>query len=148
MNPTFTTKQLKIKVTSNIKFKVSLNSDLIVRSKTEFCFWFHNILFRNYKQSSGVIMKSDIVNTFRLFDQFAVELMLKNFGYSELGYNESLVIINPFQLKFCFFPIRCGQHVLNIVHFQILYANNCFKIKIFQKISIKEPNFISKEQNF
>jgi hypothetical protein len=39
-------------------------------------------------------MKSDIVNTFRLFDWFAVELMLKKFGYSELGYNESLVIIN------------------------------------------------------
>ncbi len=37
-----------------------------------------------------------IVNTFRLFGWFAVELMLKNSGYNELGYSESLVIMNAF----------------------------------------------------
>ncbi len=41
-------------------------------------------------------MKSDIVNTFRLFGWLAVELMLKNLGYSELGYTESRVIMNAF----------------------------------------------------
>jgi hypothetical protein len=42
------------------------------------------------------IMKSDIVNTFRLFEWRAVELMLKNSGYSELECSESLVIMNAF----------------------------------------------------
>ncbi len=33
-----------------------------------------------------------IVNTFRIFGWLAVELMLKNSGYSELGYYEYLII--------------------------------------------------------
>jgi hypothetical protein len=41
------------------------------------------------------IVKSDIVNTFKLFGWFAVELILKNSGYSELRY-EFLVIMNAF----------------------------------------------------
>jgi hypothetical protein len=38
----------------------------------------------------------DIVYTFRYFGWFAVELMLKKCGYSELEYSKSLVIMNAF----------------------------------------------------
>jgi hypothetical protein len=38
----------------------------------------------------------DIVYFFRYFGWFAVELMLKNSSYSELGYSESRVIMNAF----------------------------------------------------
>jgi hypothetical protein len=44
----------------------------------------------------GFSEELDIVNTFRLFGWLAVELMLKNCGYSELGYSESRVIIIEF----------------------------------------------------
>ncbi len=39
----------------------------------------------------GYCEQLHIVNTFRIFGWFAIELMLKNFGYSELRYSESLV---------------------------------------------------------
>jgi hypothetical protein len=47
-------------------------------------------------QCSLVIMKSNIINTFRLFGWFAFELILKNWGYSELEYSESQVITKAF----------------------------------------------------
>jgi hypothetical protein len=44
----------------------------------------------------GYSEQRDIMNTFRLFGWFAVELILKNPGYSKFRYNESLVIMNAF----------------------------------------------------
>ncbi len=44
----------------------------------------------------GYSEQFDIVYTFRYFGWFAVELMLKNCGYSQLAYSESRVIMNAF----------------------------------------------------
>ncbi len=44
----------------------------------------------------GYSEQRDIVYTFRCFGWFAVELILKNCSYSELGYSESLVIMSAF----------------------------------------------------
>jgi hypothetical protein len=57
-------------------------------------------------------MKLDTVNTFRLFGWLSVELMIKNSGYSELGYNEYLLIMNAFYQILRFFHSIQSTHPL------------------------------------